>query len=83
MMMPARDGQMAQHHDISARVKFRCQVTDAHVRSMLLDHATIYADGWARWTENSHVIIGYLRQAFAVIPRMSTSCRKAPCGGRG
>jgi hypothetical protein len=61
MKMPMRYGTMAPHHDISARVKIHCQVRDMHARSMILEHATIYADGWAQWTENGHVTIGYVQ----------------------
>lgn len=60
-MSPPRNERTAQHHDIRARVTIDCQVIEAHSRSMLLEHATIYADGWARWTEDDHVIIGYLQ----------------------
>lgn len=61
MRMPAHNEHMAQHHDISAQIKIRCSVTDAHTRSIILEHATIYADGWACWTEDDHVRVGYLQ----------------------
>jgi hypothetical protein len=60
-MTPARHERTAQHRDIKARVKIHCPVTDAHARSMILEHATIYADGWACWTEDDHVRVGYLQ----------------------
>jgi hypothetical protein len=59
--MPARDGRMPQHHDIRARVDLHCRVIDTHTRSMILEHATIYADGWACWTEDGHVRVGYVQ----------------------
>jgi len=32
-----------------------------HGRSLILEGATIYADGWARWAEDGHVMIGYIQ----------------------
>ena len=61
MRMPARNGHTAQHQDISARVKIHCHVTEAHTRSLILEHATIYADGWACWIEDDHVRVGYVQ----------------------
>jgi hypothetical protein len=61
MKMPMRDGRMPQHDDISARIKIHCQVSDAHTRSITLEHATIYADGWACWAEDDHVRVGYVQ----------------------
>jgi hypothetical protein len=36
-------------------------VTAAHARQLILEHATIYPDGWARWVEDGHVYIGYVQ----------------------
>jgi hypothetical protein len=32
-----------------------------HARQLLLEQATIDADGWARWDEGGQVMIGYLQ----------------------
>jgi hypothetical protein len=34
---------------------------DTHTRQLLLEQATIDADGWARWDEEGQVMIGYLQ----------------------
>jgi hypothetical protein len=31
------------------------------MRQLILEQATICANGWARWDEDGHVIIGYLQ----------------------
>jgi hypothetical protein len=36
---------MTPHPYEAARVKLSCPATTAHVRSLILEHATIYADG--------------------------------------
>jgi hypothetical protein len=61
MRMSGRDDRMAPSHYEAARVEVRCPVTEAHVRSLILEQATIYADGWARWAEDGHVYIGYVQ----------------------
>jgi hypothetical protein len=61
MRMPSRDERMAPHSYQAARVQLSCPAITAHVRSLILEQATIYADGWARWLEDGHVIIGYLQ----------------------
>jgi hypothetical protein len=45
----------------AARVQVYCPVVDTHTRSLLLEQATIYADGWARWLEDGHVYVGYVQ----------------------
>jgi hypothetical protein len=45
----------------AARVELSCSVTTAHARSLILEDATIYADGWARWAEDGHVYTGYVQ----------------------
>jgi hypothetical protein len=45
----------------AARVELSCSATTAHARSLILEDATIYADGWARWAEDGHVYIGYVQ----------------------
>jgi hypothetical protein len=45
----------------AARVELSCAATTAHARSLILKDVMIYADGWARWIEDGHVIIGYVQ----------------------
>ncbi len=45
----------------AARVQWRSRVTTTHVRQPILEHATIYTDGWARWVEDGHVSVGYVQ----------------------
>jgi hypothetical protein len=61
MQMPMREGRLPEHDDISAHVTIHCPVTEAHTRSITLEHATIYADGWACWTEEAHIRVGYIQ----------------------
>ena len=61
MRMPSRDERMALGRYEAARVELSCPTTTAHVRSLILTHATIYADGWARWLEDGHVYVGYVQ----------------------
>jgi hypothetical protein len=61
MRMSGREERMPPRHYEAARVELHCPETAAHGRSLILEHATIYADGWARWAEDSHVIIGYIQ----------------------
>jgi hypothetical protein len=61
MKIFARDDRMPPRCYKSARVELRCPATDAHARFLILEQATIYADGWACWGEDGHVIIGYLQ----------------------
>ena len=61
MRMPARDDRMPSCRYEAARVEVRCSATAAHTRSLILEHATIYADGWAHWLEDGHVYVGYVQ----------------------
>ena len=61
MRMPSRDERMAPRRYQAARVQLHCPAIDTHTRQLILEQATIYADGWARWNEDGHVIIGYLQ----------------------
>jgi hypothetical protein len=61
MKMSARDDRMPPRRYEAARVELRCRVTDAHTKCLILEQATIYADGWARWVEDGHVYIGYVQ----------------------
>jgi hypothetical protein len=61
MRMPSRDERMAPSRYEAARVELSCPATSAHVRSLILAQATIYADGWAHWTEDGHVYVGYVQ----------------------
>jgi hypothetical protein len=57
----SREEHMAPHRYQVARVELSCPATPAHVRSLVLEHATISADGWARWVEDGHVYVGYVQ----------------------
>lgn len=61
MRMPARDDRIPPRRYDAARVELRCRVTAAHARQLILEHATIYTDGWARWIEDGHVYTGYVQ----------------------
>jgi hypothetical protein len=61
MKMSARDDRMPARRYQTARVELRCLATEAHARCLILEHATIYADGWACWDEDGHVIVGYIQ----------------------
>jgi hypothetical protein len=61
MKMSARDDRMPPQRYDAARVELRCQVTDAHAKCLILEQATIYADGWAGWVEDGHVYISYVQ----------------------
>jgi len=36
-------------------------MTEAHIRALILEHAFLYADGWASWVEEGHVYVGYVQ----------------------
>jgi hypothetical protein len=61
MRSPARDDRMPPRRFDAARVELRCRVNTAHVRQLILEHATIYTDGWASWAEDGHVYTGYVQ----------------------
>jgi hypothetical protein len=61
MWRPARDDRMAPRRYQAARVELHCSATEAHARCLVLEQATIYTDGWARWVEDGHVYIGYIQ----------------------
>ena len=59
MSMPARDDQGSPRRDEAARDEGHGPATTTHARSLILEHATISHDGWARWADDGHVIVGY------------------------
>jgi hypothetical protein len=61
MRISARDDRPPPRRYEAARVELHCPATATHARSLILEHATIYADGWAQWAENGHVIVGYVQ----------------------
>jgi hypothetical protein len=61
MRTPARDDRGPPRHYAAARVEVHCPATTTHARSLILEHATIYPDGWASWAEDGHVIVGYVQ----------------------
>jgi hypothetical protein len=56
-----REDQLPSRCYEAARVELSCPVTTAHARSLILENATVYADGWARWAEDGHVYVGYVQ----------------------
>jgi hypothetical protein len=61
MRTPGRDHGMPSRRYEAARVELHCSENAGHVRSLILEQATIYADGWASWVEDGHVYIGYVQ----------------------
>jgi hypothetical protein len=61
MRMPARDDRGIPRDYEAARVELHCSTTATHARSLIIEHATIYSDGWARWVEDGHVYVGYVQ----------------------
>jgi hypothetical protein len=61
MNMPPRETRPAPRRYEAARVQVHCPVTAAHVRQLILEQATIYPDGWARWVEDGHDVLGYIQ----------------------
>jgi hypothetical protein len=61
MWKTTREDRLSPSCYQAARVELSCPATTAHTRSLILEDATIYADGWARWAENGHVYIGYVQ----------------------
>jgi hypothetical protein len=61
MRTPARDDRGSPRRYEAARVEVHCPANATHARSLVLEQATIYSDGWARWTEDGHVYIGYVQ----------------------
>jgi hypothetical protein len=61
MRIPRREEHMAPRRYQAARVQLHCPAIDTHTRQLILEQATIYADGWARWAEDGHVYVGYVQ----------------------
>ena len=61
MWKSARDDRLPPRRYDAARVQLHCRVTPAHVGQLILEHATIYTDGWASWQEDGHVYTGYVQ----------------------
>lgn len=61
MRASARDDRGAPSQFETARVIVQCSADATHARSLILEQATIYADGWARWIEDGHVYVGYVQ----------------------
>ena len=59
MRMPARDDRGSLCRDEAARDEGHGPAITTDAQSLILAHATIYHDGWARWAEDGHVIVGY------------------------
>jgi hypothetical protein len=59
MRMPARDDRGAPRRYETARVEGPGPATTTHARSLILAHATLDHEGWARWAEDGPVMVGY------------------------
>jgi hypothetical protein len=49
--VPSREERMAARRYQAARVQLYCPATDTLTQELILEQATIYADGWAQWDE--------------------------------
>jgi hypothetical protein len=58
MWRPTREARMTPCRYPAARVPVHGPGVDTPTRSLLLEQATIYADGWAQWAEDGHVYVG-------------------------
>jgi hypothetical protein len=61
MQWSGREDRGPPRHYEAARVEVHCPTTDTHTRALILEHATIYTDGWASWVEDDHVRVGYVQ----------------------
>jgi hypothetical protein len=61
MWKPTRNDREPPRRYEAARVELRCRVTPAHAGQRILEHATIYTDGWACWFEDGHTYVGYIQ----------------------
>ena len=57
MRMPGREEHMAPRRDQLARVRWHDLAIDTQTRQLILEQATVYADEWARWLDDSHVYV--------------------------
>jgi hypothetical protein len=61
MRTSARDDRGLPRRFETARVEVHCPKNAAHSRSLILEDATIYLDGWAHWLEDGHNYVGYVQ----------------------
>jgi hypothetical protein len=61
MWKSTRDDRVPPRRYEAARVELHCPVNPAHARQLILEHATVYTDGWASWAEDGHVYTGYVQ----------------------
>ena len=61
MRMLSRNERMAPCRYQAARTQLHCPAINTPMRQLILEQATLCANGWARWDEDGHVIIGYLQ----------------------
>jgi hypothetical protein len=61
MRRPHREEHLAPRRYQTARVQLRCSAIGTHTRQLILEQATIYADGWAHCVEEGHVHVGYVQ----------------------
>jgi hypothetical protein len=61
MRMPRQQDRPPPQYYDAARVEWQCPMTDTHAGSLILEQVAIHPDGWARWTEDGHVYIGYVQ----------------------
>ena len=58
MRMPARDDRGSPRRYKAARDEVQGPATTTHARALILAHATLDHDGWARGAEAGHVSVG-------------------------
>jgi hypothetical protein len=68
MRMPRQHDRPPPDYYDAARVEWQCPMTDTHAGALLLEQVTIHPDGWARWTANGHVYIGYVQAGRCCAP---------------
>jgi hypothetical protein len=57
MRMPRREEYMAPRHSQAARIQWRGPAIDTQTRQLMVEQATVDADGWARGFEDGHVSV--------------------------
>jgi hypothetical protein len=56
-----REEHTAPRRYQAARVQLHCPTIATHTRQLIVEQATVYADGWAHWLQDGHVYVGYVQ----------------------
>jgi hypothetical protein len=68
MRMPRPHDRPPPDYYETARVEWQCPMTDRHAGALILQQVAIHPDGWARWLEDGHVMIGYVQAGRCCAP---------------